>query len=163
MSVNEAREAFNEGLLALEKYRNAVREKGQELTKNLSLVFRAVIEGNEEITLSIASHSRYQIFVDGVFYAYGTPWSGKTDESVNVGVPIAGICFLSRGENKIKRIPGIKALKPFMDQTVRPYDKELMKNMLDTLNLILTDIPIYELSCDMSEDAVMTAYNGMQN
>ena len=89
--------------------------------------------------------------------------SGKTDESVNEGVPIAGIAFLNRGENSIKRIPGIKALKPFMDQTVRPYDKELMKNMLDTLNLILTDIPIYELSCDMSEEAVMTALEGMQN
>lgn len=101
--------------------------------------------------------------VDGVFYAYGTPWSGKTDESVNEGVPIGGICFLSRGENKINRIPGIKALKPFMDQTVRPYDKELMKNMLETLNLILSDIPIYEMSCDMSEEAVMTAYKGMRS
>ena len=97
-----------------------------------------------------------------MFYAYGTPWSGKTDESVNEGVPIAGIAFLSRGENKIKRIPGIKALKPFMDQTVRPYDKELMKNMLDTLNKILSEVPIYEMSCDMSEEAVMTALNGMR-
>lgn len=100
---------------------------------------------------------------DGVFYAYGTPWSGKTDESVNVGIPIAGIAFLSRGENKIERIPGIKALKPFMDQTVRPYDKGLMSDMLDTLNKILTQIPIYELSCDMSEDAVKTALNGMRS
>ena len=53
-----------------------VWEKGQELTKNLSLVFRAVIEGNEEITLSITSHSRYQIFVDGVFYAAGPARAG---------------------------------------------------------------------------------------
>lgn len=101
--------------------------------------------------------------VDGVFYAYGTPWSGKTDESVNIGVPIAGICFLSRGsENKIKRIPGIKALKQFLDQTVRPYDKALMDDMLETLNLVLTNIPIYEMECDMSEEAVQTAFNGMK-
>lgn len=100
--------------------------------------------------------------IDGKFYAYGTPWSGKTDESVNEGVPIAGITFLSRGENKIKRIPGIKALKLFMDQTVRPYDKALMGKMLETLNKILTEIPIYEMSCDMSEEAVMTAYEGMR-
>ena len=53
-----------------------VWEKGQELTKNLSLVFRAVIEGNEEITLSIASHSRYQIFVNGVFFAAGPARAG---------------------------------------------------------------------------------------
>ena len=100
--------------------------------------------------------------VDGKFYAYGTPWSGKTDESVNIGVPIAGIAFLSRGENKIKKIPGILALKPFMDQTVRPKDKVLMEKALDVINGILTDIPIYQLSCDMSEDAVKTAYNGMK-
>ena len=100
--------------------------------------------------------------VDGVYYAYGTPWSGKNDESVNVGVPIAGIAFISRGENSIKRIPGIKALRLFMDQTVRPKDKELMGNMLENLNGVLTDIPIYELSCDMSEEAVKTSYNGMK-
>lgn len=101
--------------------------------------------------------------IDGKYYAYGTPWSGKTNESVNIGVPIAGITFLSRGENSIKRIPGIKALKLFMDQTVRPYDKDLMGKMLETLNGILTDIPIYEMSCDMSQDAVMTSYNAMKN
>ena len=100
--------------------------------------------------------------IDGVYYAYGTPWSGKTDESVNIGVPIAGIAFLSRGDNNIKRIPGIKALKLFMEQTVRPHDKQLMSNTLEMLNGVLTDIPIYEISCDMSEDAVKTAYNGMK-
>lgn len=99
--------------------------------------------------------------IDGVAYAYGTPWSGKTDESVNEGVEIGGICFLERGENKITRIPGIAALKPFMDQTVRPADKNLMNKMLETLNIILTDLPIYRMSCDMSEDAVKTAVNGM--
>ena len=100
--------------------------------------------------------------IDGVYYAYGTPWSGKNDESVNVGVPIAGITFLSRGENKIKRIPGIMALKPFMDQTVRPVNKERMSDLLDTLDGILSNVPIYQMSCDMSEDAVKTAYNGMK-
>ncbi|MBR0536258.1 MAG: hypothetical protein IIX14_07780 [Clostridia bacterium] len=99
--------------------------------------------------------------IDGVAYAYGTPWSGKTDENINEGVPIGGICFLGRGENKIKRIPGIMALKPFMDQTVRPADKELMNKMLETLNWILTNVPIYKMTCDISEQAVMTAVNGM--
>ncbi len=100
--------------------------------------------------------------IDGKFYAFGTPWSGKTNESENTGVEIAGICFLSRGENKIKRIPGVAAIKKFMDQTVRPADKHLMSKMLDILNSILTEIPIYEMSCDMSEGAVRTAYEGMR-
>ena len=33
---------------------------------------------------------------------------------------------------------------------------------LDVINGILTDIPVYQLSCDMSEEAVKTAYNGMK-
>ncbi len=101
--------------------------------------------------------------IDGKAYAYGTPWSGKTNESVNEGVEIGGICFLERGENKIKRIPGVLAIKKFMDQTVRPNNKELMSKMLDTLNKILTDIPIYEMTCDISEEAVKTAYEAMNN
>ncbi len=100
--------------------------------------------------------------IDSRFYAYGTPWSGKTNESVNTGVPIAGICFLSRGENAIKPLNGLKALKLFMDQTVRPNDRSLMEKMLETLNRVLTEIPVFEMSCDMSEEAVMTAYNGMK-
>ena len=99
--------------------------------------------------------------IDGVPYAFGTPWSGKTDENLNVGVPVGAICFLGRGENKIKRIPGVAAIKPFMDQTVRPRSKEHMNKMLETLNIILTKVPVYKMTCDMSEDAVKTAVEGM--
>lgn len=53
-----------------------VWEKGQQLTKNHSLVFRAVVEGDEELKISIASHSRYQIFVNGQFFAAGPARAG---------------------------------------------------------------------------------------
>ncbi len=66
------------GLSKEYKFRSAVPvwEKGKETEKNISLIFRAVIEGNDEIKLSITSHSRYQIFVDGVFYAAGPARAG---------------------------------------------------------------------------------------
>ncbi len=53
-----------------------VWEKGEELTKNHSLIFRAIIKGSEELKLSIASHSRYQIFVNGEFFAAGPARAG---------------------------------------------------------------------------------------
>lgn len=53
-----------------------VWEKGQQLTKNHSLVFRAAVEGDEELKISIASHSRYQIFVNGQFFAAGPARAG---------------------------------------------------------------------------------------
>jgi len=74
-----------QGLSKKYTFREAVPvwEKGHQLTKNHSLIFRAVIEGNEEIKLSIASHSRYQIFVDGVFYAAGPARAGHGFYRVN--------------------------------------------------------------------------------
>lgn len=60
-----------------------VWEKEQQLTKNHSLIFRAVIDGNEEIKLSIAAHTRYQIFVDGSFFAAGPARAGHGYYRVN--------------------------------------------------------------------------------
>lgn len=99
--------------------------------------------------------------IGGKVYAFGTPWSGKTDESINTGVPVEGIAFLSRGENSIKRVSGISVLKDFFDQTVRPGSKELMGLMMETLDKILTAVPVYRFSCDMTEEAVETSYKGM--
>ncbi len=53
-----------------------VWEKGRQEEQNVSLIFRAIIKGNEPVKLSIASHSRYQIFVGGSFYASGPARAG---------------------------------------------------------------------------------------
>ena len=40
--------------------------------------------------------------IDGKWFAFGTPWCGKDRINQNKKVPLAGICFLKRGEeNKI--------------------------------------------------------------
>ncbi len=99
--------------------------------------------------------------INNKIYAFGTPWSGTTAESTNTGVPVAGIAFLNRGVNKIERVGGKDVLSDFFNETVRPYTKELMKPMLATADKILTDVPLYKLSCDMTEEAVRISYKGM--
>lgn len=101
--------------------------------------------------------------IDGKFYAYGTPWSGKFDESINTKTEIAGITFLSRGEkNEIKRVTGQDVMLDFMKQTVRPLRKDYMISFMEILDKILTDIPVYRLKCDMSHEAVETSYKAMK-
>lgn len=100
--------------------------------------------------------------IDSRVYAFGTPWSGKTDENINIGVPVGGIAFLSRGENKIERVPGAAVLKAFMGQTVRPVSRELVSALFDVTDTVLSTVPVYKFSCDMSEDAVKTALEGMR-
>ena len=35
--------------------------------------------------------------------------------------------------------------------------------MLSLLDKVLTDVPVYKLRCNISRDAVMTAYNGIED
>ncbi len=102
-------------------------------------------------------------YIDGKFYAFGTPWSGKNDESINTKAEIAGIAFLSRGENnEISRVEGNTVTIDFLNQTVRPTDKTTMLQFMDTLDKVLTNIPVYRLKCNMSLEAVETSYNAMR-
>lgn len=95
-------------------------------------------------------------------YAYGTPFSGKTNLNVNKGVPIKGICVLERDTyNHIESIDPDEALFSILNQTVRPVNEEDMDKMLSTLDKVLSSVPVYRLYCNMELDAPETAYKGM--
>ena len=102
-----------------------------------------------------------RIFADRVF-ACGTPFSGKTDLNTNISVPLKGICILSRGEkNTICEADPKKAIHKILNQSYRPTDIELMNKTLDILNVIMSNVPVYDFSCNISDDAVITAYEFM--
>lgn len=99
---------------------------------------------------------------DGKFYAYGTPFSGKTDLNVNIGLPLRGICVLERGENnKIERISSQEALFSILNQTARPKESSRMDKLLKIVDKLITDVPVYRLSCNMDLEAAEVSYNGM--
>ena len=101
--------------------------------------------------------------VDRKIYAYGTPFSGKHDISRNTRAKLKGICFINQGKkNSIKRIKPEEAVSLFFEQTVKRLTKEQMLNLLDTIDIILKNIPCYQLYCDMSEEAVKLSYHTMR-
>lgn len=98
---------------------------------------------------------------DGI-YAFGTPWSGKTDLNINVRANLAGICFLERGnKNKIRRENGGAVLHKLLTQTVRPYNERDMDLLLKSIDRVLSEIPVYTMSCTISEEAAHMAYKEM--
>lgn len=98
---------------------------------------------------------------DGI-YAFGTPWSGKTDLNINVRANLAGICFLERGsKNKIRRENGGAVLHKLLTQTVRPYNERDMDLLLKSIDRVLSEIPVYTMSCTISEEAARMAYREM--
>lgn len=101
--------------------------------------------------------------MDGTYYACGTPFSGKNDESENRQVPIRAIVFLERGaENHIVPLEKAAAIPLFLSQTLRPPKKELMVTMLDRLSDLLNTVPVFRLTCNMDPEAARVAYEGIE-
>lgn len=101
--------------------------------------------------------------IDNKVYACGTPWSGKYDYSTPKIVPLAGICFLERSEdNWIKKADTSKAVFNIFSQTVRRLGPNAMEKLFDVLEDIFSKVPIWELGCNISDDAVLTSYNAMK-
>lgn len=101
---------------------------------------------------------------NGVFYAYGTPWSGKTDLNLNEKVPLAGICMLARGEeNRIEPFGGVAAIHALLEQTARPRDPRLAGKMLDLLDRLMTCVPVWKMHCNMDPQAARVSYEAMSN
>lgn len=103
------------------------------------------------------------ILDEGKWYACGTPFSGKTDENIDVRIPVRAIVFLHRSEtNSVKRIPMPQAIGLLIEQTLHPADKGLAETMLDMVDKLLRDIPVFSLGCNMDDDAAIVAYNEIE-
>lgn len=99
---------------------------------------------------------------DGVWYAYGTPWSGKHDISVNIGVPVAGIALVERSEeNTIAPFDGTEAILAVLRQVNRPKDTVFRKQLLKLLDKLISEIPVWRLQCNMEPEAAQVAYRAM--
>lgn len=99
---------------------------------------------------------------DGIWYAYGTPWSGKDDMSVNARVPVAGIAVVNRAEaNTIAPVSGKEAIFALMGQTARPKNAEGRLMLMKTLDQLMGKVRIWNLYCNMDPEAAHTAYEAM--
>ena len=99
---------------------------------------------------------------DGRWFAYGTPWSGKTDQNLNIRAELAGICMLRRGEeNRIRPFGGATALHALLEQTVRPQDPQAIALLLELVDKLFRDVPVWELECNMDPDAARVSYAAM--
>ena len=98
---------------------------------------------------------------DGVFYAYGTPWSGKTDLNTNVKVPLAAIVLLERSDtNWIKPVGRREAVMQIYVHALKPEDgdKDKTEKLMDIVGKTAEKIPVYRMGCTISEEAVKLAY-----
>ena len=102
--------------------------------------------------------------LDDRWYAYGTPWCGKDGININMKVPLAGICFLRRGEeNIIRRLSEKEAMAYVISQTMRRFKNEQnLDLMLAHVEKLVSEIPVYEFFNKPEPDAARLSYETMR-
>ena len=96
-------------------------------------------------------------------FVYGTPWMGKEALGQNISVPLSSICFIKRSEtNNISKTDFNSTFPRLLGQTYRPTSKALLTKTIELLNQVSKTISIYELSCNMLDEAALVAYKEMK-
>lgn len=99
---------------------------------------------------------------NGIWYVYGTPWSGKNPLNTNMGVPLGGICFLHQAkENSIEPFRGVKVIYSLMEQTARPESPELRGRMMELIDSLMANVAIWKMGCNMEPEAAMVSFETM--
>lgn len=103
--------------------------------------------------------------IEDKFYVYGTPWSGKTDQSVNTKVPLQAIVFLEQApDNYISRMSTKEAIKMVVYQSIHSKKSpENVDKLLSIIDKLVIRIPIYKMGCNISTDAVKMVYEFINN
>ena len=92
--------------------------------------------------------------------AYGTPWCGKTQTNENISAPIRAIVFLKQAaQNEIRRVNGAEAAFLLMQGIRKHVLPDMMQKSLDNASELVSLVPTYELSCNISREAVETVKN----
>lgn len=93
---------------------------------------------------------------------YGSPWAGKENWHRNCKMPLKGICFVQRGTtNSIRRIEASDCLSLLFKQVYLPADTLAAGLTLELVDTLITKVPLYVLTCDMSEDAVKCSFEAL--
>lgn len=93
---------------------------------------------------------------DEGFLGWGTPWHGSSPYCENASVPLKAMIVLKQApKNSIQELTGFEKVTEVSNSVFYPQWLENgMELCLETLDHLLTRIPVYELSCRPDEDAV---------
>lgn len=97
----------------------------------------------------------------GYFLGWGTPWHGSSSYCENTNAVIKALIVLKQGNvNRIRKLSGYEILKEVGQNIIYPLWLENgVELCLDILDLLLTNIPVYELTNKADLESVELAKN----
>ena len=97
--------------------------------------------------------------IDGVPFAYGTPWCGKEEINKNARVRLSDVCFIRRAKENIT-IPVEKGeiVQNFIQSIHIPDGAEAIF-VLDSVDAVARNVRFWNVFCNMDITAAKTAYD----
>ncbi len=95
--------------------------------------------------------------------ACGSPWAGKENLQVNTMVPLKAIILLERAEeNRIERIPFVRAFPTLLQQVFHPENVEGMRKTLRLMQRLNLGVSFWRFQCNnFKDDCFEVAYNAL--
>ena len=96
------------------------------------------------------------------FIVHGTPWQGKENLGKNASVPLHALCFLEQSKsNEIRALSVQEAVGYVFPQILMPSEGIVAAKTLELVDALVRTVPTYLLRCDISQNAVRTAFEGI--
>ena len=94
--------------------------------------------------------------LDGRWTARGWPVCGTSEVCNNKDVPIRAVVMLSQGKSDtVSPLRPVLAFSQLYSQiTVNTWNKDFVQGHMDRIGALTAQVPVYHLSCTISEDAV---------
>lgn len=98
------------------------------------------------------------------YFANGWPICGSSEICFNESYPLLCIVVLSQGkENKIEKLSYKEAFKKILSElTINYHNSQYVNEAMNFIDDLLLHIPIYHLTCDISENAVICLENQLK-
>lgn len=90
------------------------------------------------------------------YIAWGTPWHGSSPYCLNASVPVKALVVLKQApENKLRELTGFEKVAEVSGSVFYPtWLEDGMELCTDTLNHLLTDLPVYRLDNRADRESV---------
>ena len=90
------------------------------------------------------------------YIAWGTPWHGSSPYCLNTSVPVKALVVLKQAqENKLRELTGFEKVSEIAGSVFYPtWLEDGMELCTDTLNHLLTDLPVYRLDNRADRESV---------
>lgn len=103
--------------------------------------------------------------IDGVVYAFGSPWSGKTPCYRQVKAKLGAIIRIDRAtSNTIEQVRPIEAFISLLSAcSSMKWDKDIYEKICETIKLITESVPHYILHCLPDKESALLCSKTVAN